>query len=304
MLKLLAIAAICSAVVLFASLVGMLALYSSQHSEPYDQEQPSESESPQSQDRNPAANPTANNSNKESHQEWYYGFVDRPTDWLLVLFNGLLVLATIALFISGERAVGVARISASAAKESAIAAKQSATTADEVGRAQTRAYVSIKSAKLVFIGPEANPFTTIVVSNGGRSPARNFLWEVSLQYYYNGNILIQGIANKEWLNKIGIDISANSEEEPESKLTLNMGFIKYVADVKPPLPHAVVRIKIEFRYTDVFGENVFGEAYYSALVQREQTALPPQTAGIPGWEYRIFPVPRPDDWNLLNQKHE
>src|SRR5215470_2095214 len=39
---------------------------------------------------------------------WYDTFTDHPTDWLLVLFNGLLVVATVLLFLSTRKSVRVA----------------------------------------------------------------------------------------------------------------------------------------------------------------------------------------------------
>ena len=125
MLKYLAIAASGSAIVLFASLVGMLVFYSSKQPEPYNRNQPSTTEHRDSKNSGAGTNETARNRNDESSQksEWYYSFVERPTDWLLVLFNGLLVLATVALFVSGERNVEVARESANAAQQSANVAK-------------------------------------------------------------------------------------------------------------------------------------------------------------------------------------
>jgi hypothetical protein len=91
MIKYLAIGAVCAVIILFLCLIGMLVLYT--HSAPAE--------------------------NAAQKHEWYYSFAERPTDWLLALFSGLLVIATAALFISSERAVNVAGRSAEAASTSA-----------------------------------------------------------------------------------------------------------------------------------------------------------------------------------------
>jgi hypothetical protein len=245
-------------------------------------------------------NQTANNGNTDSATN------DRVADytWWLAVLTGGLVIAAVGQGFFLLRAEKTARISASAAKDSADAAQQSARTVDEVGRAQTRAYVSIKSADLVFVGPESNPLVNIVVSNGGQTPARDFKWENPLQYYFQEQIVIEANANNDWLAKVGIDISPHSELQLESKLVLNMGFQKYVANSKPTLPHIIVRIKIAYRFTDVFGKESLGEAYFSALLQRQPPEGMKKATGLGGWGYAIFSVGRPDDWDRLKQQRD
>jgi hypothetical protein len=198
--------------------------------------------------------------------------------------------------------VKVSKSATEAARVSATAAKQTADSADAIGRAQTRAYISIKSTGVVFFGRDSDPLINIVVSNGGQTPARDFKWEVSLQYYFERQIIVEATANREWLNRPGVDIPPRSEVQPESKLTLNMSFKRFVADTSPPLPHVAVRIKIEYRSMDVFGKEGFGEAYFSAMIQRNPPEGMPKAIGLGGWGYSIFSVPRPDDWDLLRDQ--
>jgi hypothetical protein len=120
MLKIFVITALCAAFVLFASLVGMIVL-SSENTNSDNQQEPAVSEQSHSENGATRTNQGAERDTKErkNKREWYHTFIDRPTEWLLVLFNGLLVVATIALFISGENSVDAARRSADAAKRSA-----------------------------------------------------------------------------------------------------------------------------------------------------------------------------------------
>jgi hypothetical protein len=73
--------------------LGMLVFYSSEHPEPYNKEQPPETKATDGLAADKALKAVSMKSNQEN--KWYYGFVERPTDWLLVLFTGLLVFATV-----------------------------------------------------------------------------------------------------------------------------------------------------------------------------------------------------------------
>jgi hypothetical protein len=90
MLKIFVITALVAAFVLFAAMVGMIA-FSSEQSEPDDHAKPAVAENSNSNDRKSVTDKAAANDRKEAKQtrDWYYVFIDHPTDWLLVLFNGL-----------------------------------------------------------------------------------------------------------------------------------------------------------------------------------------------------------------------
>jgi regulator of extracellular matrix RemA (YlzA/DUF370 family) len=88
-----------------------------------------------------------------------------------------LVLATIALFVSAERSVQVARRSAGAATRSAEAARDSVRLAEGTAERQLRAYVFLDSDKTieklrVAVGEE--PSFLLRVKNFGLTPAYNF----------------------------------------------------------------------------------------------------------------------------------
>jgi hypothetical protein len=104
-----------------------------------------------------------NNEKRDDKRQWYDTFRERPTDWLLVLFNGLLVAATIALFISGEKSANAAKTAAEAAKLSAQAA---------IGVELPKLLVSkiaLQDQKIPEI-PSARKII-VTVTNYGRTPA-------------------------------------------------------------------------------------------------------------------------------------
>jgi hypothetical protein len=62
----------------------------------------------------------------------------------------------------------------------------------------------------------------------------------------------------------------------------------------------VVRVKIDFRYADVFEMDWFGEAYFSGIMQARPT-LGPNGVAQSGWVTEISPMPRPRDWDKIGK---
>jgi hypothetical protein len=97
------------------------------------------------------------------------------TKWLAI-FTLFLVLATIGLFISGERNVQVARRSADAAKQSADAARDAVILAQENAERQLRAYVFLDKDQIVEtlrIAVGEVPSGMFRFTNFGLTPANN-----------------------------------------------------------------------------------------------------------------------------------
>jgi hypothetical protein len=170
MLKFFVIMALVAAFVLFAALVGMIA-FSSEQSEADNHTKPAAAEYSGSENSKSMTDKAAADDNKqtEKKRDWYYTFIDRPTDWLLVLFNGLLVLSTIALFVSGERNVEVAR-------KSSLAAQRSADLAEKALVAANRPWIKVDvmvGGPIVYDVNGANFSIKFILKNIGRSPASN-----------------------------------------------------------------------------------------------------------------------------------
>lgn len=180
MLKPLVITALVAAFVLFAAMVGMI-VFSSEQTESDDNTKPAIAEHSDSKDANAVIDKAAPNHANEAKKkrEWYYTFIDHPTDWLLVLFNGLLVLATVALFVSGEKNIEVARRSANAAKESADVAKDTLVLTQ-------RAFVRVSNFPWVWRPDTDRPgkvFYDIspIIENGGNTPTVGMTINVNSQ---------------------------------------------------------------------------------------------------------------------------
>jgi hypothetical protein len=115
------------------------------------------------------------NTRKEKEKaNWYNTFRERPTDWLLVLFNGLLVASTIALFISAEK-------SADAAKASAEATQSAVQHAERTAERQLRAYICVLSVLKIPDPHETGTFgAQITIKNCGQTPAYEYSVSIRL----------------------------------------------------------------------------------------------------------------------------
>jgi hypothetical protein len=150
---------------------------SSEQAPPNDNKQPTKTENGNTpQGTTITDHRTNHNSEKrDDKRQWYDTFRKRPTDWLLVLFNGLLVVATIALFISGEK-------SANAAKTAAEAAKLSAQAAINVELPRLFATkIVFELAALNLVDSESSLHKiSVTITNYGRTPA--FLYCESAEF--------------------------------------------------------------------------------------------------------------------------
>ena len=95
------------------------------------------------------------------------------TKWLAI-FTLFLVLATIGLFISGERSVQVAGRSARAGQQAAEAAKEAVKSTQTAMRLDQRAWLGIENIRPDPSIPQVGTALTVIVTfkNTGRTPAR------------------------------------------------------------------------------------------------------------------------------------
>jgi hypothetical protein len=136
-------------------------------------------------------------------------------------------------------------------------------SSEKIGEAQVRAYVNIKSASIDFLSNDTLPRVMFIASNSGQSPARNFIWNVTLQY--PGIPVSRESSLKEnWLEQVGMDIPATSDAPPDRAFIPDMSVKQYIEGVAPgTITLAAIRTKIDFRFTDVCDRDWFGEAFFS-----------------------------------------
>jgi hypothetical protein len=66
----------------------------------------------------------------------------------------------------------------------------------------------------------------------------------------------------------------------------------------------VIRGKINFRYTDVFDRDWFGETFFAGTMERGQVSVEDQQRGITGWTARVSAMPKPRDWDEVGKSEK
>lgn len=203
---------------------------------------------------------------------------ERTTSDPVALFTFILAGSTIGLWVA---TVGLY-----------LAGKQTIKETRRIGEAQVRAYVSIKSATIAFMGPRQHPVVGFVATNTGQSPARNFVWNVVVQYA--GRQYKTQSFYEPWRTRMGIDIPAVSDAPFEQAIVPHISLTDFVESLENRGRGAVVRIKVEFRSTDVFGIDLFGEAYFHGLGPQQP---PPEDPTAISQPYVLNATARPTDWD-------
>lgn len=152
MLKVIQNAAVIAAFAFVVSVIaGAAILGSSKQPVPNEHAQPAKAKSRANENERAIVDQNADRSgNKGANESHWY---DHITDWLLVLFNALLFVATVALFISAEKAANAAKQSADAAWINANAVRQSI----DLSVATQRASITVASINSDPVAKEGNP---------------------------------------------------------------------------------------------------------------------------------------------------
>lgn len=166
-----------------------------------------------------------------------------------------------------------------------------------IGEAQVRAYVSIKEARIDFHSAYAHPIVGFVATNSGQSPARNFVWNIDIQYVGEGiNRTVS--FNRKWLEGRGLDIPAGKDADQERAHIADMSAKSFVQSVSPNAQSCLVRVRIDFRYTDVFDQDWFGETYLAAVMAKIAESSDTSSFGEQShWRAgNLTEMPKPKDW--------
>jgi hypothetical protein len=241
---------------------------------------------PQTPSKSLSREKAANNNRapKQPEKSWWDKLWSDPN----ATFAGAVALFTLALVVVGG-------VQAWRLRQSVEATNAAVSESRRIGEAQVRAYVHIKSASIDFVQQFANsPRVTFVASNSGQSTARNFLWNIILQYPV-GAINKQRVLNPNWLNGTGIDIPATSDIPPEAAIIPDMSANELLTK---GTTRTVVRAKIEHKFTDVFDKDWLGEAYFVGIMGA--TPLTVRETQVVGWTVGSFSqMPKPRDWDSV-----
>jgi hypothetical protein len=210
------------------------------------------------------------------------------TIWL-VGFTGVLAFSTIGLWIVTWRS-GVRQ---SRDMEAAVLETR------RIGEAQVRAYVSIKAAFIAYVAEWQHPIVGFVALNTGQSPAKNLVWNIVVQYA-SGSQKQTSSFNRKWMDeRPGFDIPAANESILQRAMIANIPLKTFRENPGGNLVsfprNVIVRAKIEYRYTDVFDRDWFGESYFIGI--GPPPAGPEAPIGFPEKMEPLDPHPKPSDWD-------
>jgi len=169
----------------------------------------------------------------------------------------------------------------------------------EIGEAQVRAYVSVKEATIEFMLDAIVPCVKFIAYNSGQSPARNFVWNITLQYFGGKENHESGL-NETLVEYIGMDIPAGGSHT-DAALIPDMSVKQYIEGVVPGLMITIVRAKVDFRFTDVFDKDWFGEAFFGGTMQSRQVSPEDIKRGVSRWVAQIAPMAKPRDWDEIRK---
>jgi hypothetical protein len=215
--------------------------------------------------------------------------------WARFMFGAALAETTVTFF--GVILVGLTLI---AARRAATAAESAVSETRRIGEAQVRAYVNIPTVRVQFLDwtpGEAIPSVEIVASNSGQSPARNFLWRPTIQYFSGDQRRQRGLGIV-WAEAPGASIP--SKESHTSRVMIpDMGIARFAATHISPSGDVLVQVRVEFSYMDVFDQTITEEAYFAGI-----TAWDGEGHAKNEWRsVNLDPLPTIRDWDNTEHFH-
>jgi len=229
------------------------------------------------------------------------------TRWLMV-FTGVLAFATVGLgigtlmlYATGEKQF---KFAIRAGVRQSRDMKASVNETRRIGEAQVRAYVDISSCEIFFVGLgmlniHAHPMVQIIATNTGQSPARNFVWNPTVQYFSAGigapSRSLTGELGSNWRNILGVGIAV-SQSHTEAAMIPKMELFKFLGENGADNGLVLVRLRVQFEFEDVFDERNTGEAYFSGMFKRIEGQKPLTPWGENQWSGKLTRLHRPSDW--------
>ena len=211
-------------------------------------------------------------------------------NWVVADFTVVLALSTICLWVVTWRAgVRQSRDTVAFIGETR-----------RIGEAQVRAYVDITQVRLILLMPQIvgageTTLIRIFAKNTGQSPARNFLWHPSIQFIGS---LRPGVAAEQklganWREMSGVGIAAGQEHDDGAMLGRAP-----LRDEQPTIS-AVIRVRIDFEFDDVFGGHHVGETYFAGIFQRKIMGFDQTDLGSTQWQGALRRTNALRDWDSV-----
>jgi hypothetical protein len=101
--------------------------------------------------------------------------------------------------------------------------------------------------------------------------------------------------------KNGCKEPAASDAPKDGALIPDMSVKQYIEGVAPGTLVAVIRTKIDFRFTDVFDKDWFGEAFFAGTMRQVRVSQEALKRGVISWTSQISPIAKPRDWDEVRK---
>jgi hypothetical protein len=285
---------------LFAAFIGLvLAVCVSaemQEAKIYNQRQPAQTDNANKQPGNSTANPSSAEHPKERGQEshWYDSLLNHLTDWLLVLFNGILAIFTVRLFYNAAEQARDTKAAIAVADRTAKAAERNAKTAElallSVEIPYLYPYVRTHGINVEVVGETETPqiksfdygneFITYYFKNFGRTPAE-IIEVFSVIHLGMGHPPPITVPSVPFIRLSGVVVADGGESENFPRdLTEHMYQTIYRRGFNPEMD--LVWFSGYARYRDVF-QNEYVAVFCLAFSPRDGKFYP---MGGEGYNYR------------------
>ncbi|HEX4053304.1 MAG TPA: hypothetical protein VHX86_03475 [Tepidisphaeraceae bacterium] len=241
------------------------------------------------------AEKAANNARARHEPEkgWFQNVWTDPN----ATFAGAVALFTLALVIVGAW-------QARRLRQTVEATEKASAETRRIGEAQIRAYVNISSAEIYFVGlgmlsTQAHPMVKIIATNTGQSPARNFIWNPTVQYFSSGIGTVSRSLTRElgsnWCDILGVGIAVG-QSHPDAAMVPEMELLKFLGESNGDKGMVLVRLRIQFEFEDVFDKRNIGEAYFAGMLKRMEGKILQTPWGETQWSGKLNRLHRPNDW--------
>lgn len=219
-------------------------------------------------------------------------FIESHDKSIVAVFTVVLAISTILLWrstdklwLAGERQMGL------------IA--RNTFQQREIGEAQVRAYVSIKSAKIYFGADDAMPFIEIVAANSGQSPALAFIWSPRVNYLADVKAEIAYDPGEEWMAQPGSDIAPASETKAVY-FPVDFSLVDKVTEHREMPDRLGISVTIDFAFVDVFGNQISDMASFAGVAEpgdakRNTKAIHPLNTSA--WACHLYPIEKGKLWS-------
>ena len=213
-------------------------------------------------------------------------------EWLLFLATMGLWWATLHLAVEGK-----------------LASEKTIAEMRRIGEAQVRAYVDISSSEIFFIplgllGSYAHPMVRIAAANTGQSPAKNFIWNPTVEYYTasigDGPRSLTKDLGSNWRDILGVGIAV-SQSYVVAAMIPEMELYKFLGNgVEKDV--VLIRLRVRFEYEDVFDRRNTGEAFFAGTFKRTDGQKFQTPWGETEWSGKLGRLHKSNDW--LKDKEE